>query len=122
MVGLARVSNMLQIQSASIRRSFMAILSVATLIVCSAGSAAAHPLGNFTINRFARIGVGSDFVEIRYVIDMAEIAAFQELQTLDSDGDRLPSAEELSAYAGRLSAQYADGILLTVEGVRIPLK
>lgn len=100
----------------------MAILSVATLIVCSAGSAGAHPLGNFTINRFARIGVGSDFVEIRYVIDMAEIAAFQELQTLDSDGDRSPSAEELNAYAGRISAQYADAILLTVEGVRIPLK
>ncbi|HLM35707.1 MAG TPA: hypothetical protein VK278_08015 [Gaiellaceae bacterium] len=38
-----------------------------------AGVAAAHPLGNFTINHFARVEVAGDTLYVRYVVDMAEI-------------------------------------------------
>ena len=40
----------------------------------------AHPLGNFTVNRYARIELYSDAVRVRYVLDMAEIPAFQEIE------------------------------------------
>ncbi len=39
--------------------------------------AAAHPLGNFTINRFSRIEVSGPRLYVRYVLDMAEIPTYQ---------------------------------------------
>jgi nickel/cobalt exporter len=39
--------------------------------------AAAHPLGNFTINRFSRVEVSGPRVYVRYVLDLAEIPTFQ---------------------------------------------
>jgi ABC-type nickel/cobalt efflux system permease component RcnA len=39
--------------------------------------AAAHPLGNFTINRFSRIEVSGPRIYVRYVLDMAEIPTYQ---------------------------------------------
>ncbi|MDQ2911103.1 MAG: sulfite exporter TauE/SafE family protein, partial [Actinomycetota bacterium] len=39
--------------------------------------AAAHPLGNFTINRFSRVEVSGHRVYVRYVLDLAEIPTFQ---------------------------------------------
>ena len=43
-------------------------------------SVAAHPMGNFSINHFSGIEVHSTFVRVSYVIDMAEIPTFQEMQ------------------------------------------
>ena len=40
----------------------------------------AHPMGNFSINHYARITVEPQSIEIRYLIDMAEIPTFQEMQ------------------------------------------
>ncbi len=39
--------------------------------------ASAHPLGNFTINRFSRIEVSGPRIYVRYVLDMAEIPTYQ---------------------------------------------
>jgi nickel/cobalt exporter len=39
--------------------------------------ASAHPLGNFTINRFSRVEVSGPRVYVRYVLDLAEIPTFQ---------------------------------------------
>lgn len=106
-----------------LRRNFLALIFVmaALIVFISPQSATAHPLGNFTINHFARIATGTDRVRVHYVIDMAEIPTFQELQTIDTDHDGKPSSAELDAYAGRLAAQYASGLLLTIDGARIPL-
>ncbi|HEX6702159.1 MAG TPA: sulfite exporter TauE/SafE family protein [Gaiellaceae bacterium] len=40
-------------------------------------AASAHPLGNFTINRFSRLEVRGDRMYVLYVLDMAEIPTFQ---------------------------------------------
>ena len=40
-------------------------------------TASAHPLGNFTINRFSRIEVAGPRLYVRYVLDLAEIPTFQ---------------------------------------------
>jgi nickel/cobalt transporter (NicO) family protein len=48
---------------------------VAALAVPAAASA--HPLGNFTINRFSRVEVEGPRVYVRYVLDLAEIPTFQ---------------------------------------------
>ena len=54
-------------------------LLAALYLLVPAGVAAAHPLGNFTINRFARVEVAGDTVYVRYVVDMAEIPTLQRV-------------------------------------------
>ena len=41
-------------------------------------AAAAHPLGNFTINRYSRVELSGDRLYVLYVLDMAEIPTFQQ--------------------------------------------
>jgi nickel/cobalt transporter (NicO) family protein len=68
-------------------------------------AASAHPLGNFTINRFSRIEVAGPRVYVHYVLDLAEIPTFQAGR-IDARG-----------YARRI----ARGALLTVDGRRVRL-
>src|ERR1700722_6731599 len=42
--------------------------------------AAAHPMGNFSVNHFSKINVQGDRIIVRYTIDLAEIPTYQELQ------------------------------------------
>ena len=55
-----------------------AIALTGLLLVAAPQSASAHPLGNFSINHLTRVKVSSDRVELRYVLDQAEIPTFQE--------------------------------------------
>jgi nickel/cobalt transporter (NicO) family protein len=68
-------------------------------------AASAHPLGNFTINRFSRVEVAGPRVYVHYVLDLAEIPTFQA-GTID---------------APRLARRIARGAELTVAGHRAPL-
>jgi nickel/cobalt transporter (NicO) family protein len=63
-------------------------------------SVSAHPLGNFTINRFSRLEPSGDRLYVLYVLDLAEIPTFQA-GTIDPH-----------AYARRI----ARGLILTVDG------
>jgi ABC-type nickel/cobalt efflux system permease component RcnA len=81
----------------------------------------AHPLGNFTINHFSRIQVGRGSVRIHAVVDMAEIPTFQELQTIDANGDGQTSETELNDYVRRAAASLANQMILTVDGAHVPL-
>ncbi|MHC5936776.1 nickel/cobalt transporter [Nostoc sp.] len=58
----------------------------------------AHPLGNFTINHYAGVQVATDGVAIDYVLDMAEIPAFQEINHLDTNRDRKAEPIETVQY------------------------
>jgi len=58
----------------------------------------AHPLGNFTINHYAGLLVSRDTVAIDFVIDMAEIPAFQEISTFDTNGNGKADSSEAEAY------------------------
>jgi ABC-type nickel/cobalt efflux system permease component RcnA len=57
------------------RRLVLLIALAAALIAPAA--ATAHPLGNFTINRFSRVEVSGHRIYVRYVLDLAEIPTFQ---------------------------------------------
>jgi nickel/cobalt transporter (NicO) family protein len=54
------------------------ILAVALITVALPSSAAAHPLGNFTVNRYAGIELSGNRIYVHYVLDLAEIPTFQE--------------------------------------------
>ena len=42
--------------------------------------AAAHPMGNFSVNHYSKIDLQGDKIIVRYFIDLAEIPTYQELQ------------------------------------------
>ncbi len=102
-------------------RSLFALCLLASLWFASAVPAHAHPLGNFTVNHFARLEISPARIRVHYVVDMAEIPTYQEVQTLDADGDGQPSQTELDAYAARTAREYANGLTLTVDDARVPL-
>jgi nickel/cobalt transporter (NicO) family protein len=68
-------------------------------------AASAHPLGNFTVNRFSRIEVAGPRIYVRYVLDLAEIPTFQAGKI------------DAHTYARRI----ARGAHLTVNGHRVRL-
>ncbi len=73
-----------------------------TLIVLAASSAAqAHPLGNFSVNRYSRVEVAEDRIRVRYVLDMAEIPTFQEMAAIDLDRDGRVGDDERVRYVGQ---------------------
>jgi nickel/cobalt transporter (NicO) family protein len=75
-------------------------LSTAIIAICLfwMPKADAHPLGNFTINHYAGVQVATDGVGIDYVLDMAEIPAFQEINHLDINRDRKAEPLETVGY------------------------
>ncbi|MEO6392314.1 MAG: sulfite exporter TauE/SafE family protein [Pyrinomonadaceae bacterium] len=98
--------------------------SLVLAVVMVLGSAAfvtAHPLGNFTINHFTKLEIEAARVRVHFVVDLAEISAFQEMQIADTDGDGQAEPAEIEVYLTQAAGQYADGLLLTVDAVKVPL-
>ena len=60
------------------KKMLVALAAVAALLAPAVASA--HPLGNFTINRFARVEVAGHQLYVRYVLDLAEIPTYQARQ------------------------------------------
>ena len=55
-------------------------LLLALMLVCVASASFAHPMGNFSVNHYSKISLESDGITIRYIVDLAEIPTYQELQ------------------------------------------
>ena len=101
------------------RRAAVRLFAVALL--AGVPGATAHPLGNFTINHYARVEVDAERLRVRYVIDLAEIPTFQEIRRADADGDGSLSAAERDAYLEPVVAATIQGIDLGVDGIRVAL-
>lgn len=100
-------------------RAGLAFLAWAWMLL-SANGAGAHPLGNFSISHYSAIRVSKAAVELRYIIDMAEIPTFQEIQEtaiIPKAGD--PS---LDAYLARKAQGFRAGLMLEVNGRRLSLQ
>jgi nickel/cobalt transporter (NicO) family protein len=98
------------------RRSLVVVAAlVATLTIFPAAPAAAHPLGNFSVNLFSEIEVSRDRITVTHVVDMAEIPTFQEYRAIDSDRDRYADRGELRAYAARVSMDLSERLTLFVD-------
>jgi nickel/cobalt transporter (NicO) family protein len=54
------------------------LFALCAAVLAAPAAAQAHPLGNFTINRFAGVELAGDRVYVRYVLDLAEIPTYQE--------------------------------------------
>src|SRR5438094_3550065 len=90
------------------------ILTSAFVLLRPPPPVSAHPMGNFSISHYAGIRIERDFVELRYLIDMAEIPTFQELQQtgiVPRVGDR-----SLAGYLEREAEGLKAGLALDVNG------
>jgi ABC-type nickel/cobalt efflux system permease component RcnA len=110
--------------TAARRVPVLALLAVALfgLTVAPAEPAQAHPLGNFTTNTAAAVGVRPNGVEVGHVLDLAEIPTVQARQQIDTDDDGALGAREEGAYRAGACAQIAGEIVLRVDGRRRPLR
>jgi nickel/cobalt transporter (NicO) family protein len=91
------------------RRVLTAVLLVAATLA-PASTAAAHPLGNFSVNHLDVVRVAADRVDVRYILDQAEIPTFQE---------RGLRPEQVLA---RKRAAVARGVTLAVGGRPVALR
>jgi ABC-type nickel/cobalt efflux system permease component RcnA len=78
------------------KRALVFLILVGALF--SPGLAAAHPLGNFTVNRYSGIELSGRDVYVHYVLDLAEIPTYQE-------GDRVRAPGFQSELARRLALE-----------------
>jgi ABC-type nickel/cobalt efflux system permease component RcnA len=93
-----------------------AITAVLALLAFSIRRAEAHPMGNFSINHYSGIVVGEKEIRVRYILDLAEIPAFQEIQEIDTDRDKTVSPSEQEAYLDQKAQSLASGLVLKVAG------
>jgi nickel/cobalt transporter (NicO) family protein len=97
-------------------RAAALVVLAAVLLAAGAARAAAHPLGNFTVNAYSGLRVGPDRLEVDYVVDMAEIPTFQTRQAIDTDQDSKLSREEAAAWRDRECPRLASGVQAVVAG------
>jgi nickel/cobalt exporter len=104
-------------------RRILAVTAMSLIaLVVLAPAAGAHPLGNFTVNRYSGIEIVTGEVRVRYVLDMAEIPTFQELPAIDGDADGVVSASELDVWTASEVRTIADGLALSVNGRPIAMR
>src|SRR5271154_5324575 len=100
-------------------RSVFAAIAALGLILFPLPSSA-HPMGNFSISHYAAIRVEPGEIEVRYLIDMAEIPTYQEIQ----DNGFVPMEDDpgLRAYLLKKSELLAGGLTLEVNGKTLRLE
>jgi len=100
------------------KRRLSALLGALVVLLLWASPAAAHPLGNFTINRFTELRFDEDGARIHYVVDMAEIPTFQELERIGAE----PTSAALGAYARSQGARLGSQLRLAADGDEAALR
>jgi ABC-type nickel/cobalt efflux system permease component RcnA len=98
------------------RRAGFVLLFV---LILSSATSFAHPMGNFSVNHYSKIKIGQQSIEIRYLIDMAEIPTFQEIR----QSNFTPKADELSTsrYLERQEQLLKEGLSLESDGQAVKL-
>ena len=84
-----------------------ALIAVALGVLALPAVASAHPLGNFTVNRYAGIELAGGDIYVRYALDLAEIPTYQLGSEIRSPG---------------FPAKLARDLVLTLDGRRVPLR
>lgn len=93
---------------------------IALIIAIFPAASFAHPMGNFSINHYSGIAIQGDSVDVLYLIDMAEIPTFQEMQEAGLSGH--PDDPKLQSYLIARSGAFASGLNVTVDGKNVSLQ
>ena len=106
------------------RRACMGLLFALACIGADTGSAdtVASLLGNFTINQYCDLRLARDTATVHFVVVYGQLPALRELHIADTNGDGVTSQAERDAHVGRLAPGFADGLVLEVDGISVPLR
>ncbi|NGO14638.1 nickel transporter, partial [Streptomyces sp. HC44] len=98
-------------------------MATLALLLVPTGTAAAHPLGNFTVNRYDGLVIGPGKLRIDHVEDLAEIPATQAKPAIDKAGKE-SWARQRCETAARKSRVTVDGrkAALTVGDSRVRVR
>ena len=96
------------------------VVAIMAMLALTTAAAHAHPLGNFSISHYAGLEINAAEVTVRYVIDMAEIPTFQELQDTGLVAD-VGHASVKPWSAGKARA-LAERLRLEIGDRRLPLE
>ena len=102
-------ANVRRIRPPAATRALVALLAAAALALAAAPGAQAHPLGNFSINHLSTVSVSADHVDVRYVLDQAEIPTVQERSL------------SRAAVLAKKRAEVERRLVLLVDGRRVEL-
>jgi nickel/cobalt exporter len=96
------------------RRYCKIMLLVLLLGLCR--FAAAHPMGNFSVNHYSKITLEGDRIRVRYFIDLAEIPAFQEMQLANIATTAIdPHSATVIDYVATRGADMGRGLTLDID-------
>src|SRR5271165_6523912 len=98
---------------------YLPLTLIAMILAFCSSTSFAHPMGNFSISHYSAITVQGDSVDVLYLIDMAEIPTFQEMQEAGLTA-RLDDPK-LQSYLTAKSGELASGLTLTVDGHKVML-
>jgi nickel/cobalt exporter len=77
-------------------------------------------MGNFSVNRWTRLSPRAGGIDVTHVIDLAEIPTQKALS--ESGLTTAPQGEALVKLRDAFTARFAPGLVLTVDGARVPLR
>jgi len=89
-------------------------------LLLAAAPLVAHPMGNFSVNHYSKITLTRAQIELLYIIDMAEIPTFQELQAAGLKAD--PADPHISAYLRSKADEFWRGLMLKLDGQPVELE
>jgi nickel/cobalt exporter len=84
--------------------------------------AAAHPLGNFSVNQYSRIEVGTAEARLVYVLDLAELPTVADRPLLDTNGDGVIAGAERASYLGDKLSEIAPALHLFAGSAELDLR
>jgi len=96
-------------------------ISACLLLCLSASLAWAHPMGNFSVNRYARLEPSKEEIGLLYIVDFAEIPTFQEISKFpalaaDLDPASLNASPDRTRLADRIVSAWLPGLTLASGG------
>lgn len=99
-------------------------LLVSILILMSVcRSVLAHPMGNFSVNHYSKITLESNSIRVRYIIDLAEIPTYQELQQANIATSAIdPNSSAVIIYLAQRGVELGHGLALKLNDQLVPLR
>ncbi len=101
------------------RMKCLLLASCLLLAVACAPKSFAHPMGNFSVNHYSKISFENNGLRISYIIDLAEIPAYQELQKGNLTANAADPA--VTRYVESRGAAFGHGLALRIDGKQVTL-
>ena len=80
----------------------------------------AHPMGNFSVNHYSKISLENDGIKVTYIIDLAEIPTYQELQQGNITATVVDPA--VTRFVASRGAAFGQGLSLLIGGKPVALE